>query len=620
VLNFFVSTLATTLNVFFGLLKFINLLGIKYYYNYSPKVVDIVVFSPTVDSWIWIFSLLVILLETVLMKKLRGLKYPRWTILPFLFLLGSIAAFPFNNGLALLAIPLGFAMTGLSIYYGKDCLVARKEAASLILLCVVGSLILFELASVASWVFNAFNYEVPFTSTLRWKFPLIDLQLFNVFYPLTPWLFLIFLYSWIWIPLSKHMFLRIPRLRKMLQRVGSTGLPNVQNMGSKLRLSKRCLALGLFLLVGVAVFVAYYPYIHLPSSTLVGADSTAYYEWLKEMMQKGPVTAFDRDRPFSSLSLYFLQYATGLSPETVIRIMPVVLCVGLSLAVFWFVEVGTRNDVLALMSSLFSLFSFQTTVGVFASYFANWLAIIEIFILLVFLLKSLEKHSWKHVSISALIGVIVLLTHPYTWNVLMAVLTALLVWTFLRRKPEEKLEIALLTFLLTVNLVFYAAYALTPLGKGLSNAESGISSNVASGISIFNFLNLQNGLASMVQMWMGGLFGNPLLLILAVAGMFALFDFTGKFNRIMLLWVMIPSIALLAVSPDPFYYRFIYLVPIQAQAAAGLCWMVTKLNLRGLFKTSETFRLAITSVTVLTVLFLLNYSLRSVDEAIIHIL
>jgi hypothetical protein len=124
----------------------------------------------------------------------------------------------------------------------------------------------------------------------------------------------------------------------------------------------------------------------------------------------------------------------------------------------------------------------------------------------------------------------------------------------------------------------------------------------------------------MVQMWMGGLFGNPLLLILAVAGMFALFDFTGKFNRIMLLWVMIPSIALLAVSPDPFYYRFIYLVPIQAQAAAGLCWMVTKLNLRGLFKTSETFRLAITSVTVLTVLFLLNYSLRSVDEAIIHIL
>lgn len=81
------------------------------------------------------------------------------------------------------------------------------------------------------------------------------------------------------------------------------------------------------------------------------------------------------------------------------------------------------------------------------------------------------------------------------------------------------------------------------------------------------------------------------------------------------------SLALLAVSPDPYFYRFIYLIPIQVQAAAGLYWIVTNLeNVRGSYKTSETFRMAVTSIVILVVLFLLKYSLRSVDEAILHIL
>jgi hypothetical protein len=339
------------------------------------------------------------------------------------------------------------------------------------------------------------------------------------------------------------------------------------------------------------------------------------------MLLKGPLTALEGDRPFFSLFMYSVQRATSLPPATVVRIMPVLLGVGLSLAVFWFVKVGTKNELAALMSSLFTSFSFQTTVGVFAAFLANWLALIETFVLLAFLMESLEKHSWRPGLVSAAIGVAVLLTHPYTWDALMVILLSYLAWILWRKRSEGVFGMKLLTFLLAANLFFYAAYALAPFGKGVSSGASGIVQSFASSVSISNLLNLQNGLASIIQEWVGGLFANPLLIALAVAGVFSMFDFTKRFNRLMVLWVLVPSIALLAVSPDPFYIRFTYLIPLQIPAASGLLWVIEKLEDRwGRFKTNETFRTLTISIVVLVVLFLLNYALRSVDGALIQML
>jgi hypothetical protein len=342
------------------------------------------------------------------------------------------------------------------------------------------------------------------------------------------------------------------------------------------------------------------------------------------MMQNGPQVAFDTDRPFNNLLMYFIKYATPLSAQDVIRIMPIIASACLSLAVFWFVKVGTGDKRLALLSSLFSSFSFQTTVSLFAYYLANWFAIIETFLLMVFLLKSLNKHSWRYMLISALIGVAMLLTHPYTWNVIMAILISYLAWTFLRRS-EENWEIAPMFTLLATNLLFYMFYTLTPFGKGLSNQQGGVLSAATSNIGIPSLLNLQNGLGLIVSMFMGGLFGNPLMIILAVAGMFSMINFTRsltKFHRIMLLWIIIPSLALLAVSPgqEMFFYRLVYLIPFQILAAIGLHSIFNRLkDVERKFKLSAThsYVLRILFFT-LVVLFLLNYSLRSVDEAMIY--
>lgn len=499
-----------SVNVLFGLLGLINALNIRFYYLHSPQVINIAFFSPTMDFWIWWGSLLFTTSETLLRAILRD-RDIRSTLLLSILTSASLSAFLIYGRTAyLLAAPLGFIAVALSIHQRDGYLVTTKqEAASLTLLCTISPLIILEALSASSWTLNMFDYESPLTPTPRWIFPRVDLQLFNVLYPSTSWLLLLFLYSWIWIPALKHTLSRVTLLKRLSLRIARNTVSHTQNAGSKTMLSNKHVALGLILSLTAAALIAYYPYAHTPTSSLVGSDSLDYYNLLREMAQKGPLTAFQKDRPFAALLMYLIQHTSGSSPDAVVRIMPAILAVCLGLAVFWLVKVGTKNLREALMSSLFSSFSFQTTVGLFSYFIANWLAIIESLVLLAFLLQSLEKRSWKHLSVSAFIGMTVLLTHPYTWDALMAILAFYLMWTFLGRKPDRKSEVTLVAFLLASNLAFYGFYSLAPFGKGVSSAERTTLQNVASSISVSNLLNLQSNLNSMVQAWVGGLFETP---------------------------------------------------------------------------------------------------------------
>jgi hypothetical protein len=457
---------------------------------------------------------------------------------------------------------------------------------------------------------NAVNYDVPFGPGLRWKFPWIDLQLFNVLYPLTALLFLFLLYSWFWIPVLKSVLSRIGRSV-------DSGVHRIE------RLNNRSVALGLIVSVAASVFISSYPYIHLPSSTLVGVDSLAYHDWLKQMIQEGPQAAFRTDRPIFNLLMYFVKCVTPLSPVDVVRIMPIILAACLSLVVFWFVKAGTGDKRLALLSSLFSAFSFQTTVSIYAYFLANWFAIIEIFLLLVFLLKGLNKHSWRHILISTVIGMAVLLTHPYTWNILMVILISYLAWTLMRR-AQEKWDIAPLSILLAANALFYVFYNfIRPFGGGLGNNAAVLRRVMW---SVPSLPNLHNALRIMVSNFLGGLFGNPLMIILAVAGMFSITNLeesSAKFNRIMLLWIAVLSLPLLVFAPGQnmlVFYRLVYLIPLQILAAIGLQLILNRLkDAERKFKLNPRCCCMLRVLLfTLVVLFLLNYSLRSVDEVQIY--
>jgi len=295
--------------------------------------------------------------------------------------------------------------------------------------------------------------------------------------------------------------------------------------------------------------------------------------------------------------------------------------VSLSLVVFWFVRSGLHNDVLALVSGFFTVVGFQTTVGIYAYSVSNWLALIWGFLMFGFILKGSENRSWVYVFVASLFGVALLFTHPYTWNVIMAVLLAYFIWLIvkllLRCNSSSKFEILRVLSVLIVNAVIYGVYSVLPFGKAVTNGGLGFAGR---SVVFPNILGLYEGLRSSVEMWVGGLYANPLLVALAVLGMFWVIAFGSRFNRLTLLWVLVPSLALLVVSPENYmFYRIIYLVPIQVLSSIGVFWAFGIIERKYNLENSKLFWVCKVGILLLIFLVMLNYSLRSVDSAPLHL-
>jgi len=107
--------------------------------------------------------------------------------------------------------------------------------------------------------------------------------------------------------------------------------------------------------------------------------------------------------------------------------------------------------------------------------------------------------------------------------------------------------------------------------------------------------------------------------------MVSMADLTKKFNRLILCWLVAPSLVILALVPSSeyLYWRIIYVIPFQIPAAIGLHWLLNKV--KSMIDSSANSTATITyfrmfQILLLTVvaLLLFNYSLRTVDEAMIR--
>lgn len=606
---------AAVINVLFGCVKLLNLFQIRYYLSYSPKIVDLTFFSREVDFWVWAVSFFVIVV-LVLLSSLSTRVAADGRLLMLCFgCIGSFLVFLVSDFAAtLLVVPLGFLLLFLFVSRGFRGGVDRFRVFLLVLLGVVCLLVFVELGSVSAWVSNIFGSEASLGASFHWSFAWFDVQLFNVGYPLTSWLFIVLLYGWILFPLGKGLVFRFFGRRAVFEVVSL----------QRVRVNRRLLVAGLVFVVLVAAFVAYYACFGLPSSGLVGTDSTYYFERAQDMSFNDSLTALQRDRPVSDFVLYFVQHAAGLSSRNVVLVMPLVCAVGLALAVFWFVRVGIKNDLVALAAALFSSVSFQMTVSVFAYSLANWLALIGVFVFLAFLLKSFEVRSWWLSGVSAFVGVLILLTHPYTWDVVMAVLVLYFVWVvfrIFRKGIDEKADLKRVFAVLAINVGFYVVYSFLPFGKAVASGGSSFLGLASPSLGLSAFVNLKHGLDYAVQSWVGGFFAAPLLIVLSSLGLFSVMDFSSKFNRLSALWVVVPSLLLFFFSPESyFFYRILYLLPCQVLAALGVFWVFGKLDWLRKSRANKMVLLVKIGVLVLVFLFLLNYALRSVDGAPVQLL
>src|SRR3989441_12746417 len=151
------------------------------------------------------------------------------------------------------------------------------------------------------------------------------------------------------------------------------------------------------LLLGIAVVMAvllglvpYRPELN-PAMTPVGVDAHYYIEWVNAMLQQSPWGAFSYalgsasfgSRPLLLIPIYLVVVTGMITTVQAVEFLPAILGPLLALSIFLFVREGQQNERMAGAASLLSVFSFKAPLGLWAGFYANWLAVAEAYLFLV---------------------------------------------------------------------------------------------------------------------------------------------------------------------------------------------------------------------------------------------
>src|SRR5437773_10507533 len=317
--------------------------------------------------------------------------------------------------------------------------------------------------------------------------------------------------------------------------------------------------LGISLVLSVLiVFVPYRPDLN-PTATLVGIDSPTYVGWVGQMLalplpaalRYSFVTGLDGSRPLLLVLLYLVASA-GISPSQIFEFLPMVLAPLLSLSIYTFVRYGNGSARFAGLTALFSSVSFYSTVGLWGGYYANWLALILVYLFLTSLLVFSRSPSKIRYGSTYALSVALFLTHPWTW-VLIA--TVCLVFSVtLWKETRNLVHLKSITGIIATGIIL-------DLVKSWAFSSRSVAADVATkapnaGVLLSFWNNLVDGLL----FTHGALLANWLVLGLGRLGVLVL-RFKAWFERRLLLWVAVPSIAFVLL--DSYHQaRIVYDLPI----------------------------------------------------------
>jgi hypothetical protein len=599
----------------------INNLRIEYSFFYATRVVNIVLFSALLDWGLWLISLVVFMSTFILWVTKAGLPLPAKLSLLYLLLAVSFTLIFLNTNLAMIVLaPLGLVVVTFSIYYGNGFQRMRRgEAFCLIGLSIIGVIVCIEVAALISWSLNATDSGEAFGSGAQWIFPRLDLQLFNILYPLTSWLLLLFLFNWIWIPIIKYVRIKyLPRFTSKIPIVNTIVQEReTQRIFTCFSLNQLNRWMQLLILCVIASVVGYYPYFSLSPPTFVGVDSTMYFEILSRMIQEGPFI-FGGLRPFFLLFLYVFQTLTQLSAVVVIRILPAVLTIGFSLVSFGIIKICLKDSSLAVLVSILSIFSIQTVAGVYSYILSQWFALIELVLFFTAMVYALQQSAFRYSLLASGLAIITLLTHP-SWLTIIGVLVTYTIVSLRKSEGRRHILIAL-TPLITIIAAFVPFIVI----RGIADPTFWTYLDVI----ILNLdlsqilISLQPAISRMIQYWVGGGFGNPWIIALAIIGMIELSTSKNHLSRILRSWILFTSLAFLILVPgsEDLYWRLAYIIPFHIPAAIGVHRLFTEIH--GVFQRRSWnltyFRWFQGLSLALLILLLSNYTLRSLDIAMIQ--
>lgn len=374
--------------------------------------------------------------------------------------------------------------------------------------------------------------------------------------------------------------------------------------------SKVLLLLAAVALSWLTVVYAYLPSLN-ESGAYVSVDAPFYEGYLRTALDLRGVELMRyifgemSERSLAIFLMYSLAALTGLTPEIIVKGFPLILSLLLTISSYFVIVRITYNQRLALYSALLSGTSTVTIVGMYAGYYANWLAISMALLALGSAFGYVNTGEPSYLLGACAFLALAELSHVWTWTFFCAALFALLLYYMLfegllRRRVIDTDRALSLSLPVATSLVFDLLKRHFS-GVGTIGAEVGLRT-ASSGMRILNVFLFDKNLSYMLEIFVGGLTSNALYLALAA------------------LAVLLPSTdddlsalfsALLFVASFPFLFydyalqsRLLYVLPLHLMTAKGAYNLSILAEDKGLEMESKLF-------LAFVLLSSTNYALRS---------
>jgi uncharacterized membrane protein len=212
----------------------------------------------------------------------------------------------------------------------------------------------------------------------------------------------------------------------------------------------------------------------------------------------------------------------------------------------------------------------QLLVELFAGIFDEWVAFAELLFFCCFLLRSVRGRKRFDVLASCLVLVLLMITHLWTWLVVMVVLGLYIMFSVgLHAGNEKSLSptMGLSIFVVGV-IVGGGAMLLTPYTAMRTAVEFGFRWALFANLNspVFFIRNLQITIASYVQ----GFFSSWPIIALSIIGLIAAsFRLDEKASQLLSAWVLGPTLLAIFLGPAV-QWRLVFLLPFPILSAFGL--------------------------------------------------
>jgi hypothetical protein len=441
---------------------------------------------------------------------------------------------------------------------------------------------------------------------------MLEMQLWYTAFPLIPFLYAGFLFSWIWAPL----------LTKILWKPKSVAGSNATGKPAGLTGDRVWLVLtGCFVLS--AAFLGYYPYFRNPAYPLVGVDIYWRNALPAERVLSSSswlVAAAKERHPLVVLGIAFVSELSGLGVEPFLRFAYIGLILAFGLTIFVLIFTASRNKPLASMSALVSTVSVSTTGGMYTGTIAEWIALIVWIMSLIFL--AIGSHTRRR-QLTSIIGLtvgslVVLFIHPWTWLAMIVGLIAYCVIVLVVRPGgylREAASVLLVVFLNAAGLALSIFALWKTQGWRVASAFSLVQKSLGS--TYFGFSSWEI-LVFFSQIW--SQFLNPVLLGLSILGVIVLARRCDRLSWIVIAWIVAACATNVLAAPMGYnplnvnrgetqIFRAMFLIPFQIPAAIGLLHLKSALD--GRVGQSRSARVVVGLAIALLFLAIVNGAFRA---------